>query len=106
MRKLAGLVAGFLVWSAAFTALYSLHAVGCAAGWQEAGIYASPLRLALVAVWLVHLAALVWLTLWLRPATAGTKAPPLARAAWALSALALAATLATGAPVLALELCR
>jgi len=106
MRNLTGLVAGFLIWSSAFAALYGLHAIGCAADWQGAGIYASPLRLALLAVWLMHMAALAWLTLRFRPFAALKAAPFLDRAACALSALALAATGATGAPVLALELCR
>jgi hypothetical protein len=106
MSALAGLVAGFLVWSSAFVALYGLHAVGCNLGWQAPETYASPLRLALVAVWLLHAAALVWLVLHFRPAAAASSAPFLERAAFTLSALALAVTLITGAPILALDLCR
>jgi len=106
MRAATGLVAGFLVWSSAFVALYGLHAVGCRLGWQAPEIYASPLRLTLIAVWLLHAAALALLVVHFRPALAATPAPFLERAAFILSAVALAATLLTGAPVLALDLCR
>ena len=104
---LFGLVAGLLVWSSAFVALYGLHAVGCNAGWHDAGSYVTPLRLVLVAVWAVHLVALGWLVAWYRRGapvddrTGGF----LQLAAWTLGLVALVATVWTGAPVAVLELC-
>lgn len=104
---LFGLVAGLLVWSACFVVLYGLHAVGCSVGWHTPGSVASPLRLALVGAWALHLAALVWLVAVYRQATpAGDRTGKfLQLAAWTLGLVALAATLWTGAPVVLLELC-
>lgn len=114
MSGLIGLLAGFLVWSSSFAALYGLHATGCAAGWQDPGHYASPLRLALGLVWLLHVAALAWLAVrFARPAQLAPAQPAeaptaafLERAAFTLTLVAVAATLATGAPIVILELCR
>lgn len=106
MRPIFGLVAGFAVWSSAFAALYGLHAVGCNLGWQAPERYASRLRLALVAMWLLHAAMLGWLVLHFKTTAAAAAPTFLERAAVTLSALALAVTLLTGAPILALDLCR
>jgi hypothetical protein len=104
---LIGLVAGLLVWSSAFVALYGLHAVGCGLGWHEPGQFLSLLRLVLVAVWVVHLAALAWLVAWYHRAAPGPERGKafLRLAAWTLALVGLGATLWTGAPVALLELC-
>ena len=104
---LFGLVAGLLVWSSAFIALYGLHAVGCNAGWHDAGSYASPLRVVLITVWAVHLGALAWLVArYRRAAPVDDRTEGLLQlAAWTLGLVALAATVWTGAPVAVLELC-
>ena len=114
MSAISSLVAGFLVWTSSFAALYGLHATGCAVGWQDPGHYASPLRLALGLVWLLHLAALAWLAARIGRAAQPTpvltgEAPTgafLHRAAFTLTLVALVATVATGAPIALLEPCR
>ena len=104
---LLGLVAGLLVWSSAFIALYGLHAVGCDLGWHQPGRFASPLRFVLIAVWALHLGVLVWLVAWYRRAATGADRTIgfLQLAAWTLGLVALVATLWTGAPVALLGLC-
>ncbi len=104
---LLGLVAGLLVWSSAFIALYGLHAVGCGLGWHQPGQFASPLRLVLIAVWASHLGVLVWLVVSYRRAAPGGDRTVgfLQLAAWTLGLVALVATLWTGAPVALLSLC-
>ena len=107
MFSVLGLALGFLVWSSGFVVVYALHATGCAFGWHELGQYASPLRLSLLTVWALHLAALGWLlALYRRPAEQDDTGTRFARrAAMVLTALALFATVWTGAPMAVLELC-
>jgi hypothetical protein len=104
---LFGLAAGLLVWGSCFVVLYGLHAVGCSAGWHDPGSYASPLRLALLAAWALHLGVLVWLVAhYRRAAPGGDRTSGFLRlAAWTLGLVALAATLWIGAPVALLDLC-
>lgn len=57
--RLLALAAGFLLWHLALVLLYALFSIGCEAGWHR--VQAGPLdlqRLVLLAVWLVHLAAI------------------------------------------------
>ena len=58
------LVAGFVIWSSAFVALYGALSVGCAFGW-DAVLFGpvSALRALLIALWLLHLAMLAMLNL-------------------------------------------
>lgn len=101
MGGVLGLAVGFLVWSSGFALLYGLHAVGCAHGWQAGGGFASPLRLALLGLWALHLAVLAWLLARYRAAGGGF----IRDTAVVLTTLALLAMLWTGAPVAVLRLC-
>lgn len=101
---LNGLVAGYVVWSAAFVALYALHAAGCEWGWPPA-----VLRAVLVALWLAHLALIAGLTWaawrWRARRAAAGEARFVGDATLVLSAAALFATLWTLFPAAVLELC-
>jgi hypothetical protein len=58
-RRMMLLVAGFIIWSAAFVALYGVNAIGCAFGWPELlqrGI--------LIGLFAIHAAILAWLSVW------------------------------------------
>ncbi|WP_136683585.1 hypothetical protein [Falsirhodobacter xinxiangensis] len=59
MRRLVLLIAGFVIWSAAFLAVYAVQATGCAIG-MEAGLLRGLLILC-VAVGLVAGAIPLWL---------------------------------------------
>ncbi|MDH2327281.1 hypothetical protein QCN27_10415 [Cereibacter sp. SYSU M97828] len=59
MRRLALLIAGFVIWSAAFLAVYALQATGCAIG-MEAGLLRGLLILC-VAVGVAAGAVPLWL---------------------------------------------
>lgn len=59
--QLLWLVAGFIVWSSAFVALYAVNAIGCAFGWAE---WAQ--RVTLLGLLLLHAAILVWMLVHLR----------------------------------------
>lgn len=57
MGWLARFLLGPLLWSGLFLAVYALHGVGCARGWQAVATPLGPLHPALmIAVWLVGLA--------------------------------------------------
>ncbi len=114
-KRASGLIllpAGFVVWSVAFVALYGLLSVGCELGWQGRHIGPlSVLRVLLLALWMVHLAALAWLIrlCWRRVrghaevgrSTAGF----LDMASLAAMLAAFAATVWTGIPVLGASAC-
>lgn len=101
---LNGLVAGYVVWSAAFVVLYAVHATGCEWGWPL-----PVLRAVLVALWATHLALAAGLTLaawrWGARRAALGEARFLGDATLVLCATALFATLWTLFPVAVLELC-
>lgn len=103
-RRLWWLVAGFVVWSSAFVALYALHAIGCAFAWS-----AGPMRLWLALVLVAHLAVLagLWLLLVRRRATAsqGDTARFLHVAGLWATLAALVATFLVLAPPLLLTTC-
>jgi len=106
---LVWLVAGFTVWAAGFSALYGLHAVGCRAGWEDAGVAGlSTNRIMLLAAYLGHaaLGAALWFPL-VRIAARweGHSARTVRRVAAMVTLAAVASTLWTGAPVLFLETC-
>ncbi|SFZ86287.1 hypothetical protein SAMN02983003_3467 [Devosia enhydra] len=103
------LIAGFVLWSLGFVALYGLNAVGCAMGWHLLG--SEPLtlqRLMLVLVLAATLAGVGALTLAQRREvgrqTQGREGLILRAGYWA-SLAALGATLFTFAPVFALSTC-
>jgi len=110
---LLAMIAGYLVWSLCFVALYAVLSVGCALHLQlRPGILGiDPLTLLLAAAWLLHLAALAWLVLaaWRkhprRPHANGTGPAFLPWVTLVLHLTALAATVWIGLPVLLLPPC-
>lgn len=105
------LVAGLLIWSSAFVSLYALLSVGCAFGWDTRVIGpVSVQRAVLLAVWLMHLAALAGLVFWMwrrmrrtdrNEETAGF----FSRVGLAAAVVSLAVTLVNYAPILGLSAC-
>ncbi len=56
------MVAGFGLWGSAFVLLYATASLGCEFGWSQ--IRTGPISLTralLIGVWLIHMAALIWL---------------------------------------------
>lgn len=105
------LVAGFVLWSVAFSALYGALGMGCEYGWQDRPFGPVSINTAVLAAILVfHLALHVALAIWLWRRTYGAKGhPPPARfLAWASFGTAiggLVTTLWTGAPIAFLTQC-
>ncbi|KPP82381.1 MAG: hypothetical protein HLUCCA04_06475 [Oceanicaulis sp. HLUCCA04] len=107
---LVWLVAGFTVWAAGFSAVYGLHAVGCRAGWEEAGFAGlSANRIVLLAAYLGHSAlgaALYFPLVRIAARWEGLSARTIRQTAIMVTLAAVISTLWTGAPVLFLETCR
>jgi Na+/proline symporter len=106
-REIAGLLAGFTLWAAAFVALYAGHGYACSPT-VGAPVPASA-RAILIGTLAAFLAAHAVLAAWfwkrLRDA-AGTRARRQLRLwAFALALAALPATAWTGLPVVTLSLC-
>lgn len=104
------IMAGLLVWSSAFIALYAALSVGCAFGWDTRTIGPVDLqRAVLVAVWLLHLGLIGALLLFarrrVRNAEPDENARFLTRAALAATIVAAAVTLVNYAPILGLSTC-
>ena len=102
-RWLFGATGGLLLWASSFVVSYAGLSLGCEAGWHArtmAGI--NLLTAALVAAWLAHLLALAALWKWLARWPQDGMQRWLARV---LTAVALAATVWTGWPLLALPPC-
>lgn len=100
----AALLGGYLVWSTAFVMLYGLHGLACA---LVAGDSAW-LRLALGAVWLVHVAVGILLLIWLRRRARGAGDETgrfVAQVAVTLAAAGSFATAWTGLPLLLTRAC-
>lgn len=97
-------VAGLVVWSLAFVVFYGVQGTGCALGWDRTPIGPiSVLRLSLLLLWLLHLAAVAGLAAWTwRRRRAGGFYRD---AGFTLSLAALAATFGTGAPILIATMC-
>ena len=56
------MAAGFGIWASAFVVLYSAASLGCELGWNQISLGAiSALRTILIAIWLIHMAALTGL---------------------------------------------
>ena len=104
-RALFMLAAGFVIWSSAFVALYAMLSVGCRFGWHDIELAAgiSVQRAQLVAIFLLHLAAVTALVLALRGH--GPAAPFLPRASFLAALAALGSTLFSFAPVFVLSTC-
>ncbi|KQP43167.1 hypothetical protein [Pseudorhodoferax sp. Leaf274] len=101
VRWLLGTTAGLLVWASSFVVLYAGLTLGCEAGWHARRLAgANLLTVALAMAWLAHLVALAALWRWF-----GGWTEPLRRLARVLTAVALAATVFTGWPLLALPPC-
>ena len=108
---LLAIVAGFIIWSSAFTLLYAALSFGCTLGWQSVDVGPVSLnRLVLILVWAGHLAALGLLLQWClrtRRDNASRSQPArfMATAALASTFCALFATLWTGLPITAVSTC-
>lgn len=102
-RWLLGATGGLLLWASSFVVLYALLSLGCEAGWHTRPLAGTNLLTGvLVGAWLVHVLALATLWKWLGGWPQDGPQPRLARV---LAAVALAATVWTGWPVLALPPC-
>ncbi|KQP21223.1 hypothetical protein [Pseudorhodoferax sp. Leaf265] len=100
-RWLLGTTAGLLVWASSFVVLYAGLTLGCEAGWHARRLYGINLLTgALALAWLLHLLALAALWRWFGPWTGALR-----HMARVLTAVAAAATLWTGWPLLALPPC-
>jgi hypothetical protein len=100
-RWLLGSTAALLVWASSFVVLYAGLTLGCEAGWHARHLAGFNLLTgALALAWLAHLLALAALWWWF-----GRWAEPLRRLARVLTAVAAAATVWTGWPLLALPPC-
>ncbi len=111
--RLIWLIAGFLVWSAAFVVLYSVLSIGCEFGWHEWPVLGPVTlqRVVLVALFLVSLAA-SWAVVQItgrrrrrsRRAAEGLQAS-LETIAWLAAWAALASTFFSLVPVFFLTAC-
>ncbi|WP_416355118.1 hypothetical protein ACLNGM_12175 [Aureimonas phyllosphaerae] len=105
------LVAGLVVWSSAFVALYALLSIGCAFGWEDRDIGPISLqRAVLIGVWLLHLAILAGLVRWTWRRTQRAPADEemsrfFARTALAATVVSVAVTIVNYAPILGLSAC-
>lgn len=104
------LIAGFVIWSSAFVALYAALSVGCSFGWDSTPFGpVSALRALLIALWLAHLAALgaLWWLCRRQVARAGDKEPDafLSIAAVNAGIAGLVVTVINYAPILGLTIC-
>ena len=102
-------VAGFVVWSIAFVALYAVQALGCEWGWHLRDVGpVSQQHLVLGAIFAGHVAVIALLSLiaWRWWSGNGNGARGFIRiAAVALSVSALVATIWTGLPAVVLSAC-
>ena len=106
-------IAGLVVWSSAFVALYAIVSLGCVYGWHRPELAGVRLLTALLAlVWLAHLATLVWLqwyglSRWRLLRRAGETGPALYLAALTglIAAVSLVGTVYLGTPILLLPPC-
>ena len=102
---------GFGLWMSALSALYGAQGTMCELGWQRVEIGPiSLLRLVLVAIWVAHIAMLVWFYLrCCRVLTAGEGHVPLDRFLWrsaaSLTIAAIAATVWIGVAVWVPSMC-
>ncbi|MFC0240772.1 hypothetical protein [Rhodopseudomonas telluris] len=101
------IAAGFIIWALAFTLLYGGLSVGCAFGWQSKMIAGGNLlRVVLLAIWSVHLAALIGLLIYCVRLPRGDATPAFTRkVAIGSTAAALVATVWIGVAIPALSQC-
>lgn len=110
--RLMWMLAGFIVWSAAFVAVYAMLSIGCAFGWDQSFLGpVSVQRLVLAGLLVVSLGAGWWVVRIAadrRKAAGGsgiTLRPFMETAAWMAAWAALASTLFSLGPVLFLTAC-
>jgi hypothetical protein len=100
---------GFVVWSAAFSAIYAVFSLGCWLGWDSSPLGPTSLqKIATGAVWLAFIGlgvAVVWLSRW----RARQSLQPVAQFLGVLlptaNLAAVAATVITGLPLLLASSC-
>lgn len=103
-------IAGLVGWSLAFAAIYGLHGIGCAYGWDAIPVGGTNLqRVVQVGAWLAFLPPLLVLALWLRRRRLGARESTSKR--WLLllgetiAWTGLAATIITFAPAATTSVC-
>ncbi len=95
------LLAGFVVWSSSLVVLYALSSLGCARGWPDDTLAGLDLLTAVLgAAWVAHVALFLPIGIALARLRRRWTRSEFASVAMA-NALALAATIWTGLPVLA-----
>lgn len=97
------LAIGFIVWSAAFVALYAINALGCAFGWDGAFQ-----RAVLMAVFAAHALSLVWFIITVTRLLRRAETEPermLAYAGLGLAFAAFASTVFVAAPATFVSMC-
>ncbi|KPF97602.1 hypothetical protein IP86_13670 [Rhodopseudomonas sp. AAP120] len=101
------IAAGFVIWASAFTLLYAALSVGCAFGWQARLIGEISLsRAVLLAIWAVHLAALVGLLIYcVRQPRGEATGGFIRKVAIGSTVAALVATVWTGVAIPAVSQC-
>lgn len=101
--RLLTLPAGLLIWSSSFVLLYAAASIGCRLGWQDLAIGPVPvLRLVLMAITGLHLAAIAWVGRVLaRSAASADDETFLRNTAWGVLVAGAVATVWTALPVLA-----
>ncbi len=107
MSDLIRIVLAFLVWLAAFSAVYGLHGVGCAAGWSHLDVAGtSVFRMVLVAAALVAVLIQSAVLLVLNRPQLRSRSPFVAEVSTRLATAALIAQVWSLLPALALSACR
>lgn len=97
MSGLLRACAGLIVWAVVFGALYAIEGIGCAGGWNPV-----TLRTLLIAVWLVGLGGLAWLSWRWWPRSGDALIDWIAGV---VAIVGLVSTLWTGIPVATLSVC-
>lgn len=102
-------VSGFVVWSAAFTAIYAVFSLGCWLGWDRMAMGPTSVQKVLTgAVWLASIGmggVVVWLVRRRMRHGLEPMAPMLGVLLPAANLAALAATVVTGIPILLTSSC-
>ncbi|MDX2201262.1 MAG: hypothetical protein NW223_00795 [Hyphomicrobiaceae bacterium] len=106
MSDIFRIMAGFLVWLALFSALYGLHGIGCAAGWQATQVAGTSLfRLALVTAAGAAILAQLAVPVALRSPRLRSPSPFVGQVSTTLAVAAVVALTWTSFPVAVLSAC-
>ena len=105
MTALLRAISGLILWAIAFSSLYALQALSCAAGWGDVELFAgiSTARIALTLLYVGWTACLLWLCTYLR--TRSAQPDFLARLAFGCAIIGLVSVVFTGMPVLTATPC-